>query len=293
MTHELTTTTATRCPTWMQPDNLERALALAKELSTASLLPEHFRKQPGNVLLMLDQAARWNMSPVAVAQATSIVRGKLMFEGKLVAAALSNSGILDGRLSYQIEGEGQAKRITVTGRMRGESEARSITGSVRDWATSNDAWKRIPDSMLRYRGTREWARAYCPEVILGVVTPDEVEPAPRDVDYAEVADAPAAVIDEPAAAPQEDESPAPQPSEVATTVDRLRDLYRAVSQTAGADAAAEVIGRLCRLHGAESPGGIGDSQDAMADADELMACEYSEMTGLLDAWEVARREGEA
>src|SRR5690606_25367911 len=34
--------------------------------------------------------------------------------------------------------------------------------------------------MLVYRGTRQWARRYAPEALLGVYTPDELEDAPRD-----------------------------------------------------------------------------------------------------------------
>ena len=46
------------------------------------------------------------MSPFAVAQSTSVIQGKLMFEGKLVSAAVQSSGILSSRLAYDFDGEG-------------------------------------------------------------------------------------------------------------------------------------------------------------------------------------------
>ena len=41
-------------------------------------------------LVVIEQAMRWGMSPFAVAQCTSSIGGKLMYEGKLVAAAVES-----------------------------------------------------------------------------------------------------------------------------------------------------------------------------------------------------------
>ncbi len=94
-------------------------------------------------------------------------------------------GAVEGRLEYDIQGSGQAASIIVTGTPRGGSGPQTVRGTVKDWRTFTknkegkqveNAWDKIPEDMLVYRGTRQWARRYAPEALLGVYTPDEVEP---------------------------------------------------------------------------------------------------------------------
>lgn len=160
------------------PRSVADALELASVMSKASLIPDHLRGKPGDCLLVIMQAQRWGMDAVSVAQCTSVVHGKLCYEGKLVAAALYAMGAIDGRLRYEFSGAGAGRTITVTGRPHGSSVEQSVVGTVLDWQTSNDNWKKQPDDMLVYRGTRQWARRYAPEALLGVYTPDEIEDAP-------------------------------------------------------------------------------------------------------------------
>lgn len=160
------------------PRSITDALELASVMSKASLIPDHLRGKPGDCLLVIMQAQRWGMDAVSVAQCTSVVHGKLCYEGKLVAAALYATGAIDGRLRYEFSGAGLARTVTVTGRPHGSPVDQTVTGTVLDWQTSNDNWKKQPDDMLVYRGTRQWARRYAPEALLGVYTPDEIEDAP-------------------------------------------------------------------------------------------------------------------
>lgn len=168
------------------PRNVPEAVQLAETFASASLVPEHLRGNPGDCLLVVMQAQRWGMDALSVAQCTSVVHGRLCYEGKLVAAVLYSMGAVDGRLRYEIKGSGQGASITVTGTPRGGDGTQSVSGSVKDWRTLgkdkqgnriDNAWDKIPEDMLVYRGTRQWARRYAPEALLGVYTPDEMEDA--------------------------------------------------------------------------------------------------------------------
>lgn len=162
------------------PTNVGEAESLARVLSTAKLVPEHLRNSAGDCLLVVMQAQRWGMDALSVAQCTSVVRGKLCYEGKLVAAVLYSMGVLEGRLRYEYSGAGDRRSVRVIGRLKGESEDRVIEGTVGAWATDNGNWKKSPDDMLAYRGARQWARRHAPEALLGVYTPDELdEDAPQ------------------------------------------------------------------------------------------------------------------
>ena len=101
------------------PTNIEQALRLADIMSQANLMPEHLRGKAGDCLLVVMQAQRWGMDAVSVAQCTSVVRGKLCYEGKLVAAVMYAMGAVDGRLRYEFFGEGQSRGVRVFGRPRG------------------------------------------------------------------------------------------------------------------------------------------------------------------------------
>jgi hypothetical protein len=217
-------------PLALMPKNSGEAMALAKSLSESSIIPEHLQKKPADCLMIVMQAHRWQMDPFIVAQCTSLVHRKLCYEGKLVAAALTSMNAIEGRLSYDITDiAGGDKQITVTGTPRGGKEQK-ITGTVSGWRTYEykkdqqgrktsekqpNNWDKDPTSMLVYRGTRQWARLFAPEALLGVYTPDEldeqepitVEAISTSVPQTAAAKKPAApiedaVVTEPAAKPK-------------------------------------------------------------------------------------------
>jgi hypothetical protein len=157
------------------PNSMAEAMSLAEIMASANLLPDHLRGKPGDCLLVIMQAQRWNMDPVSVAQCTSVVRGKLCYEGKLVAAALYSTSSIEGRLRYEFSGQGEMRTVRVLGRPRGSDIDQEVHGTVADWKTDNGNWKKSPDDMLVYRGTRQWARRYAPDALLGVYTPDEFD----------------------------------------------------------------------------------------------------------------------
>ncbi|MDV3469047.1 recombinase RecT [Stenotrophomonas sp. C3(2023)] len=174
----------------LMPTSIDQAIQLSEVMAKANLVPEHLRGKPGDCLLIVMQAQRWGMDAVSVAQCTSVVHGKLCYEGKLVAAALYSMGAIEGRLEYDIQGTGQNASITVTATPRGGRGPQLVRGTVKDWRTYgkdktgariDNAWDKIPEDMLVYRGTRQWARRYAPEALLGVYTPDEMEDHTADV----------------------------------------------------------------------------------------------------------------
>lgn len=162
------------------PNSIADALQLADVMAKASLIPAHLQGKPGDCLLIVMQAQRWGMDAASVAQSTSVVHGKLCYEGKLVAAALYAMGAVEGRLKYEFSGNGDNRSVKVTGRPRGAGVDQTVDGTVANWKTANEQWKKQPDDMLVYRGTRQWARRYAPEALLGVYTPDELEDAPNE-----------------------------------------------------------------------------------------------------------------
>jgi hypothetical protein len=159
----------------MIPTDMGAAMRLAEMMSTGRLVPAHLQKSPGDCLMVVELAMRFRMSPFAVAQCTSVIQGKLMLEGKLVAAAINSSGVLEDRLAYDFSGVNDTRAVTVKGTMRGEAEPREMTVTLKEAKTTNPLWTKQPDQQLVYFATRAWARRHAPEVMLGVYSPEEFD----------------------------------------------------------------------------------------------------------------------
>ena len=76
--------------------------------------------------MVVQQAIRWNMDPFAVAQECSVIQGKLMHSGKLVAAVVNTRGNLTQRLSYEYSGQEGTRAIIVSGQLQGEAAPRTV-----------------------------------------------------------------------------------------------------------------------------------------------------------------------
>ena len=164
----------------------EQMVLIASKLADSPILPETLRgtgkgqnfksfepaQIASNCFRVVEQASRWQTSPFAIMDCASVIHGKLMWEGKAIAAAISTlAGV---RLNYSYSGEGVNRKVTVSGTFSNEREPRTIEGTVKDWKT--DQWKASDhDQRLAYRGAREWARRHSPEVIFGVYSPDELD----------------------------------------------------------------------------------------------------------------------
>jgi hypothetical protein len=163
------------------PANMTEAMQLAEMMATAKLVPKDLQKSPADCLMVIQAALRWSMDPFAVAQECSVIQGKLMYSGKLVAGVVNARGNLTERLSYAYVGEGRDRTITVSGRLQGETAPRTVSVRIEQAATNNRVWQSQPDQQLMYHGCRVWARRHTPELMLGVWSPEEFdEPAPAN-----------------------------------------------------------------------------------------------------------------
>lgn len=169
----------------MDTARFEHMQRIAQLMGAASLLPDHLKfgkngplpqeQVVANCFLIVNQALRWKMDPFAVAPETYSVGGKLAFQGKLVAALVNSRAGLKRNLNYQFSGSGAERALRVVGEFENENTEREAIVVLKDVRTKNEMWTKDPDQKLIYTGAIKWARRHCPEVLLGVLTDDDLE----------------------------------------------------------------------------------------------------------------------
>lgn len=151
-----------------------------------------------NLMLLADQSDRWKLPLIAIVQETSIVHDKLVFSGKLIAAALQSSlgiklfpwftgerGATDYRVylsdvTWDDDSDEMLAGLKPGVQIKGR---RIVDGSVGEWRTfkknstdPNPAWTgAATQNQLIYRGSREWARRFESAHMLGVYGDDEID----------------------------------------------------------------------------------------------------------------------
>lgn len=177
------------------PSGLHKLQAFAEVMAQGkATVPAHLSGKPADCLAIALQAAQWGMNPYAVAQKTHLVNGTLGYEAQLVNAVITSSTAVQGRFKYEYGGDWEKFKpgaanasnerglsVRVGAVLRGETEITWGEPLYMEYVTTRNSplWKTAPKQQLAYLAVKYWARLYCPDVILGVYTPDEFEPAQR------------------------------------------------------------------------------------------------------------------
>ena len=176
-------------------DSMDKMLKFSQMMATSKItIPKHLQGNAGDCFAIVMQAMQWGMNPFAVAQKTHLVNGVLGYEAQLVNAVINSRAPITTRLNYEWFGDwskvnGKTSNaddvgVIVSATMKGETEPRVLSVSMAQVGNVRNSplWVNDPRQQLAYLATKRWSRLYCPDVILGVYTADEVEDfEPKDV----------------------------------------------------------------------------------------------------------------
>ncbi|WP_447870250.1 RecT family recombinase [Serratia fonticola] len=216
-------------------DLFDRLMKISEVMAkSGAMVPQHFRDQPDACMAITMQAARWGMDPFVVAQKTHLVNGTLGYEAQLVNAIINSMAPTKDRIHFEwfgpwenilgcfVEKTGKSGNkyiapgwsladekgvgVRAWATLKGEDEPRELLLYLSQAQVRNSTlWASDPRQQLAYLAIKRWARLYCPDVILGIYSDDELlEPTPRtekDITPAaatvsELASAPATELDE-------------------------------------------------------------------------------------------------
>lgn len=196
--------------TIFSPEGLNQLMKFAEVMSQSRVtVPAHLAGKPADCMAVAMQAAQWGMNPFAVAQKTHVVSGTLGYEAQLVNAVITTMSPTKDRINYEwfgpwenvigkfVEKTSQKGNtyiapawtlkdeagcgVRVWATMKGEDEPRVLELLLSQAQVRNSTlWASDPKQQLAYLATKRWSRLHCPDVIMGVYTPDELqETTPR------------------------------------------------------------------------------------------------------------------
>lgn len=186
-TEEIANPTGAMVSIWSNKPLFDQAARQAKILAQSDLVPEGtYRGKPANCLIALDMAYRTNMSPLNVMQNLFIVKGKPGWSGQYCIAAVNSSPRFSTKLEFVqlLDDSGKTKGYYAQATEAGTNKlcvGSPVTWDMvkaEGWYDKNGSkWKTMPDLMFHYRAAAFFAREFCPEVLNGLQTVEEL----RDV----------------------------------------------------------------------------------------------------------------
>lgn len=193
--------------TIFSPEGLNQLMKFAEVMAQSRVtVPAHLAGKPADCMAVAMQAAQWGMNPFAVAQKTHVVSGTLGYEAQLVNAVITTMSPTKDRINYEwfgpwenvigkfVEKTSQKGNtyiapawtlkdeagcgVRVWATMKGEDEPRVLELLLSQAQVRNSTlWASDPKQQLAYLATKRWSRLHCPDVIMGVYTPDELQEA--------------------------------------------------------------------------------------------------------------------
>jgi len=163
------------------PDDaqFQRLWRMGSLLSKSQFVPERFRGKPEDCVVGIQMAARLQADPLMVLQNVQVIHGTPGMSAKFQFALANQRGPFSGPIRFRTEGEGETLKVTAYATFRDggdtvEASASMAMAAAEGW-TKNGKYQSMPEQMLRYRAGTLLIRLYCPEVVLGMQTADELE----------------------------------------------------------------------------------------------------------------------
>lgn len=243
-------------------------LASSLTKDARSMLPQSIRT-PGEALAVIMAGQELGLPPMTALREVVLIKGKVTLSAQLMLAMMKRGGV---RHTWE---HTDAKGATLT-LQRGEDAPFTSSFTIEDAQRAGIAshmYKKWPAAMLRARCISAAARAYCPDLLMGVYVHGELDdPEPIDV------------------TPEPEQPPAPaiaqrwsdkeraafcaRLGELGAKYDDVRDFCTAHGRPKPSEAGPEVRARLVQW--LEDPDGLARLEEWCGQRDENDAAEAAE-----------------
>jgi hypothetical protein len=152
--------------------------------SKSSMIPTNYQGKPENCFVAIELAGRMGVSPTLVMQNLTVVQGRPTWNGQSCIALINGCGKFSHDLDFVVTGIPGTDDWGCYCETKRRADGKELKGveitmkmaQEEGWSTKNGSkWKTMPGQMLMYRAAAFFARAYCPEILMGFSTSDEVD----------------------------------------------------------------------------------------------------------------------
>ena len=184
-------------------DTLDRIIRFAELMASGRCtVPKEYHDNAGDCLALSLQAQAWGMNPFTVAQKAYVIKGKIGYEAQLINAVITRHAPITGRPRFTysdgwekilgkfktVQGQNGPYNVPnwnpederglwceVSATITGEEEPRALRLMlVQAQPRQSTQWATDPKQQLAYNVMKKWARLHCPDIIMGIFTPEEI-----------------------------------------------------------------------------------------------------------------------
>lgn len=186
-------------------DNFVTAQRMAQLLASSTMVPKEYQGNPANCVVALELASRLGCSVFMVMQNLDVIHGRPSLRGTFLIATVNTCGRYTP-LAYEWRGKPGADDSACRAIAYDKATGQGLEGTWITWdmvkregwlSKAGSKWQTMPEQMFRYRAASFWARAYAPDVMLGMQTSEETREETIDVDVAPKRPAAVAALPEP------------------------------------------------------------------------------------------------
>lgn len=160
--------------------SFEQAQRMAKALSSSALIPKEYQNNIPSTMIALELANRTGVSPIMVMQNLNVIQGKPSWSSSFIIAVINSYKKFTMPLNFRLSGEGEKRSCVafttgIDGQVFESPEINIQMAIAEGWMSkAGSKWKTMPELMLRYRAAAFFGRLYCPELLMGMQSEDEI-----------------------------------------------------------------------------------------------------------------------
>ena len=167
---------------WNDVKLMQNAWKMANVLSKTSIVPDAYKDNAGNCLVAIDIANRMGLSPIMVMQNSQMVRGNFTWRGSACKGLIDNCGRFR-KTKYVFVGEQDTPQYGCYLQAEDVQTGEIVKGSTitiqmakdEGWiGKAGSKWQTMREQMMMYRSATFFARAYCPQALMGFYTAEEL-----------------------------------------------------------------------------------------------------------------------
>lgn len=182
---------------WNDTAQMKFQFKLANNLAQGNSIPERFKGRAGDILVAMDIAIRSNQPLAMILNNMYSVYGQIGWSGQYAIMAINNCHKFTP-LKFVFNKEktscyAQATRMSDNEVLTSEVISIDLAKKEGWYDKKGSKWQVYPQQMMRYRTASFFARAYCPEVLYGYQTQEEIQDVYGYTDYSNQADVPQTV----------------------------------------------------------------------------------------------------